>query len=133
MRWDVDAEYSVTDSQIDTSSTRLMLWHDRFSTSLEYRYRVDSSSLAIGAFTWTVTPEWEVNVFGRYEFETSLVEEMGGYLQRSYDCIAFRLYGSVIPGYSHDDGTEEEDDYRVSFVAWLTHYPPDSVLESNSR
>lgn len=133
MRWDVDAEYSVTDSELDTSSTRLMLWHDRFSTTMEYRYRVDRSSLALGAITWAVTPEWEVNVFGRYEFETSLVEEMGGYLQRSFDCIAFRLYGSVIPGYERSDGTEEEDDYRVSFVAWLTQYPPESVLESNWR
>lgn len=133
MRWDVDAEYSLTDAELSSSSTRLQLWHDRFSTTLEYRYQAEREGLAMGALTWTVVPGWDVNVFGRYEFESSLVEEVGGYLQRSFDCVAFRVYGSVVPGYTRSDSSVEEDDYRVSFVAWLTHFPPDSILESNSR
>lgn len=133
MRWDFDATYSLTDSQVESSTTRMVMWHDRISAAFEYVYRVDESSLATGDLTWSLTSEWDANLFGRYEFETALVEEIGGYLQRRYDCIAFRLCASVQPGYERSDGTQEEDDYRISFVSWLTHFPPDSVLESDYR
>jgi len=133
MRLDVDAEYSVTNSELDLAATRLLLWHERFTTALEYRYRADRSSLLSGNITWPISPEWSVNLYGRYEFKNSQVEEVGGYLQRSYDCIAFRLYGSMIPGYNRADGSAEKDDYRVSFTAWLTHFPPDRIRESDWR
>ncbi len=133
MRLDVDAEYSLTNSELDLAATRLLLWHDRFSTALEYRYRVDRSSLLSGNITWTISPEWKINLYGRYEFENSQVEEIGGYLQRSFDCIAFRLYGSMIPGYNRADSSAEKDDYRISFTAWLTHFPPERIRESDWR
>ncbi len=133
MRWDVDGEYSLTDGQLDNAATRLMLWHERFSSSFEYRYRVDRNSLLLGSLTWRATEEWDVNFFGRYEFETAQVEEIGGYLQRRFDCIAFRLVASVIPAYEREDGSREKDDFRVSVVGWLTHFPPDSILESDLR
>ncbi len=133
MRWDVDGTYQVADSELESSSVRMQLWHERFSTACEYLYRVDASSLASGELTWSLTPAWDVNLYGRYEFETAQIEEIGGYLQKRYDCVAFRLYSSILPGYTRSDGREEEDDFRISFVAWLTHFPPDSVLESNCR
>ncbi len=133
MRWDVSGEYSLQDSQIDNAATRLLLWHDRFASSFEYRYRVDRNSLVLGSLTWRATEEWDVNLFGRYEFETAQVEEIGGYLQRRFDCIAFRLNASVIPAYERADGSREKDDIRVSIVGWLTHFPPDSILESDLR
>lgn len=133
MRWDVEGTYRTTDSELEKASVRMQLWHERFSTTCEYLYRVDASSLATGELTWSMTPEWAINLYGRYEFETAQVEEVGGYLQRKFDCIAFRVYSSVLPGYKRSDGSEERDDFRISFTAWLTHFPPDRILESDFR
>lgn len=133
MRIDVDGEYSLTDSQVDTGSTRLVVWHDKFSTSLEYRYRAGRSGLAMGSITLPVSKEWAVSMHGRYEFDNGQLEEIGGYLQRSHDCLAYRLYASVLPGYTRTDGSVERDDYRISFVAWLTAFAPENVRESHFR
>lgn len=133
LRFDFEADYNVDESQIDNSAVRLVAWHRAFSTDFEYRYRVDESSLLLGNVTWRINNEWRVNAFGRYEFETSEVEEIGTWLERRYDCIAFRLYASVEPGYTNHQGGEEKDDYKVSLLFWLTDFTPDRIRERDAR
>lgn len=133
LRFDFETAYDVDLAQVDNSSLRLLAWHQVFSTDFEYRYRVDESSLLTGNLTWHVNSEWSVNAFGRYEFETSQVEEIGSWIQRTYDCIAFRFYTSVAPGYLNNQGDNEEDDYRFSLLVWLTDFTPDRVRERDSR
>lgn len=133
LRVDFDSVYDVDLSEVNTSSFRLVAWHQIFSTDFEYRYRVNESSLLLGSLTWHVNSEWSVNGFGRYELETSQVEEIGSWLERRYDCIAFRLYASVAPGYINAQGFGEEDDYKVSLLVWLTDFTPDRIRERDSR
>ncbi len=133
LRFDFDTVYDIDLSEVNSSSLRLVAWHQVFSTDFEYRYRVDESSLLLGSLTWHVNSEWSVNAFGRYEFETTQVEEIGSWIQRKYDCIAFRFYASITPGYINAQGYGEEDDYRFSLLVWLTDFTPDRLRERDSR
>ena len=133
MRVDFDTRYSFDRSELDRASLRLLAWHQVFDTDFEYRYRADDSSLFLASITWHINNNWSVNGFGRYEFETSSVEEIGSWLERRYDCIAFRFYASVRPGYTTAAGEEEKDDYRFSVLFWLTDFVPDRIRERDSR
>ncbi len=133
MRFTVEGEYDAQKSQISDASTRLTVWHKIFSADAEYRYLVDDSSLVSGQLTWNINPEWAVSMYGRYEYETSRVEEVGTWLQRRFDCIAYRLYVSYEPGYTRSDGYEEESDLKLSLVCWLTAFQPDNIRELDNR
>jgi hypothetical protein len=73
----------------------------------------------------TFWPEytWSYNLYGRYEFEDSQVQEQGGYIQRTLDCLVFRVGGSMLPGFTRTDGSERDDEYRVLLEFWLTAFP----------
>ena len=133
MRLESEAKYDVDLSQVDNASMRLVAWHNIFNTDVEYRYRVDDSSLLLANLTWRMNNRWSVNGYGNYEFETSQVEEIGSWIQRTYDCMALRLYTSVEPGYTLSDGTQEKDDYKVSLLFWLTDFTPEKIREENDR
>ena len=72
--------------------------------------------------TLRASDRWSYQLFGRYEFEESRLEEQGAYVQLAWDCLTFRLTGRVRPGYERYDGTEESDDYRVSFNLWVNAF-----------
>ncbi len=133
LRFDMNTHYDVDNSQIDNAAVRLVAWHRAFSTDFEYRYRVDRSSLLLGNVTWRINNEWRVNTFGRYEFETTEVEEVGTWIERRYDCMAFRFYASVEPGYTNPIRGNEKDDYKFSILFWLTDFTPDRIREQDSR
>lgn len=134
LRFDFESWYDAEESEIESAAARVIAWHDVFTSDVEFRYRNDESSLLFGSLTWSVNQAWSMNVFGRYEFEDSQVEEIGSWIQHKWDCIAFRLYMSVQPGYGvRRDGTDEEDDYKVSIVGWLTDFTPDNIRESEIR
>ena len=134
LRFDLEGRYDVAEDQIDTAAIRLVAWHQIFSSDIEFRYRADDSSLLLANLTWHFNNAWSANVYERYEFETSQVEEVGSWLERRWDCIACRLYVSVEPGYDTlADGSTEEDDYKVSFLFWLTDFTPDNIREDGSR
>ena len=116
--------YSVAESVLETFNTRFYLkrigmWQAR----LEHRYRDNDSNLLSGVITLHANSRWAFNTFGRYEFEESRAEEVGGYIEHKLDCIGMRLGGSVLPGYTRTDGTEEDDEYRVMVTVWLTAFP----------
>ena len=112
---------------------RLSVWHDAFKANVFYRYLVDESSLVSGVLTWNINPEWAASIYGRYEYETSRVEEVGTWIQRKFDCLAYRVYLTYEPSYTHLDGREEEEDFKVSFVLWLTGFEPDNLRELDDR
>jgi hypothetical protein len=89
--------------------------------------------LAGGVITWNINPEWAISLYGRYEFENTHLEEIGTWIQRRFDCIAYRIYLTYEPSYIRYDGTEEDDDFRISFVLWLTDFEPSHLRELNDR
>jgi LPS-assembly protein len=132
---DSDAEYDVTDSEIDIFNVRgVMYFEDLWAAELEYRFRNDkpepgsdapdnTSSLLRHELTLYANQKWTLGAYGRYEFEDARLEEQGGYLQRNFDCLCFRLGGSVMPGYTRTDGTERDDETRFYVEFWLTAFP----------
>lgn len=133
MKFYIEGEYAQEKSEVTEALFRLSVWHEAFKANVFYRYLVDESSLVSGVLTWNVNPEWALSVYGRYEYETSRVEEVGTWIQRKFDCLAYRVYFTYEPGYTHLDGREEEDDYKVSFVLWLTGFEPDNLRELDDR
>ncbi|MFU8780567.1 MAG: LPS-assembly protein LptD [Kiritimatiellia bacterium] len=124
MQIDTDGVYHLQESEVRTFNSRLsMSQDDSWRVGLEHRFRKDASNLVMFDTTFAPNREWHINVFSRYEFESSRLEEQGGYLQRNYDCMSVRLGGSVLPGFSRTDGTRAEDDYRILLAFWLTAFP----------
>ncbi len=128
IRLQVDAEYDVDESEMDFVNTWLSLWHgDLWEASGEFFYRPDECTLFSGGLTYALSDAWSCNLNGRYEAETSRLEEVGGYLQYCLDCLAFRLRGCFLPGFTRDDGSERKDEYRISFYVWLRAFPPSRI------
>ncbi|MBR1609163.1 MAG: LPS-assembly protein LptD [Kiritimatiellae bacterium] len=133
MRLQTKGVYDNDAGELDRADVVLVSWHDVFRCDVEYLWRNDRNSLFSGSVTWYPNERWAFNLFGRYEFETSQVEEVGGWIQRSWDCIALRLVASVEPGYDKDDGSKEEDDWRITLAGWLTDFVPARILEEDNR
>lgn len=123
--------YDPEESELSRITSLLQLRHPRVRSTAEYVYRVDSNNLVMGEIAWKATQLLEFAVFGRYDFEDSLVEKAGGYLQLNYDCIGLRFMGSVYPGYTRSDGVEEEDDYRFTVTIWENHFPPHNLNKTH--
>lgn len=120
----MDGSFSTQESELRTYNTRFALNYDDFwKLYLEYRYRLDASSLFLADITYAPNEKWAFNMFSRYEFEESRLEEQGGYIQHNWDCLALRVGASVLPSYTRSDGTEEEADYRAMVQLWLTAFP----------
>ena len=127
LRAKLDVAYDPEESEISRITSLLEINSDEFRVTGEYIYRVDANSLLMGEIAWKATEKWEFAVFGRYDFESSLCEKVGSYVQMNFDCISLRLIGSVYPGYTRSDGIREEDDYRISFSLWENHFPPANI------
>ena len=128
-----DTRYNFDESALDQAALRVTAWHQIFDADVEYRYRADDSSLFLASLTWHINNNWSVNGSGRYEFETSKVEEIGSWLEWRLDCIAFRLYASVKPDFDTSEDGSLKDDYRISLLFWLTDFVPDHIRERDSR
>ena len=126
-RYDFDLEL------LDRAEFVLTAWHDVFRCDVEYLFREDQDNLFSGYVTWYPNEHWGFDVFGRYEFEESQVEEVGGWIQYSWDCLALRLIGSVEPSYVDEDGIEEETDWHITLTGWLTDFVPAKILEEDNR
>lgn len=123
MRIQSDGVYNLQESEMDILNSRLALSEDDWQFGLEHRYRNGNNNLLMMDATFAPNRDWDMNLFTRYEFEDSRLEEQGGYLQRNFDCMSIRFGGSVLPSYRRTDGTREEADYRVQLAFWLTAFP----------
>lgn len=125
---DFDGDYSVSLSTLDVFNIRLSYTDPEIlTTGLEYRFKNEESSLVSADTTFYLTPKWYLNAFARYENETSRLEEVGGYLQHNWDCMSLRLGSGVVPSYTRSDGSEVDDDWRVTFEFWITAFPEMTV------
>lgn len=124
MLLEVDGSYSLEDSVLARLNSRFsLIKEDIWRIGIEHRYRDSESNLLAADATFHPNRDWSFNMFGRYEFEDSRLEEQGGYVQRKLDCLGIRVGASVLPGYTRTDGSEREDEYRVLLEVWLTAFP----------
>ncbi len=122
---DFDAVLDLDASQIERFNGRLLPKKiGDYRVYLEYRYRVDTSSLIQGDVTYYPNQTWSFNAFSRYQFEgDARLEEIGGTVRRNLDCVVMRTGLSMLPGYTRTDGSEREDELKVIFEMWLTAFP----------
>lgn len=126
-------EYDNNAERMENVEWTLSSSHEVFRCALQYLFTEDENSLFTGSATWYPNERWGFNLYGRYEFETSQVEEIGVWLQHNWDCIAMRLTVGIEPGYTNDAGVKEDDDWSISITGWLTDFVPNSILEEDNR
>jgi lipopolysaccharide assembly outer membrane protein LptD (OstA) len=125
---DVDGILDLEASTLEQFNTQVRLRPgERWRTSLEHRYADARSNLFNYDVTYLPNRDWAFNLFGRYEFEESRMEEQGGYVQRNLDCLSLRTGMSMLPGYTRSDGADVEDEWRFMVQFWLTAFPDKNV------
>ena len=98
-----DGIYSLQNSEFEKLNAELQYESEQMITlHVEYRYLnlKKISRLLSTDLTFFEEQPWSFNIFGRYEFEDSHMEEQGGYIQRNYDCLSVRTGYSILPGYT---------------------------------
>ena len=70
-------------------------------------------------FTHDINDTWAWSTYVRYDLRNNDLDEVGGYVQYSLDCLVFQLRSAYINGYERIDGTERNNDFRVAIMMWL--------------
>lgn len=123
-----DGAYSLQDDELDTFNTWLEIWgKPDLEASLMHRYRRDDSSLLYGDVTFFPEAKWSLNTYGRYEFEESRLDQVGGSIAHRFTCIGLKLGGEYLPGFTRTDGSEQKEEYEFMLEFWLTAFPDNVV------
>ena len=76
-------------------------------------------SLVYCGFTHDINDTWAWSTYVRYDLRDNGLEEVGGFIQYSLDCLVFQVRTAYIASYERIDGTERDNDFRVAFMMWL--------------
>ena len=77
-------------------------------------------NLIYGGFTHDINDTWSWSTYVRYDLRNNDLDEVGGYIQYSLDCLVFQLRTAYVNDYQRiDDMSERESDYRVALMVWL--------------
>lgn len=132
-----------TDYQYDPEYSRTAFWDLNLRLTLPgftvyggYLYRkhrvydyywaeLIHSDVLYGGFVHSLTDTVDWSLYARWNIAEGDVEEYGGFVQYSLDCISFRLLASYLPSYTSVDSYHHDSDFRVSFSAWLRALPED--------
>lgn len=110
----IDGTYDPSTNELQTINTRLSI-NDKtlWRYFIEHRYNNASSCLINNQLTFSPFINWEYSIYARYEFETSTMEAWGLTVQRTLECIAYKV------GYEFQD----DDDYTFWIQFWFTKFP----------
>ena len=92
--------------------------YDFRSSSLHQGDRAEQSVFYTGFFH-EFTDAWAWSMFVRYDTDAGALDEVGGFLQYSLDCLVFQLRSSYRTSYTRLDSSERDSDFKISFVIWL--------------
>ncbi len=121
---ELTAVYEPNASVLNELNSRLFYRHPAYwEANIDYRYRYERSRLLAGTLALMPSETWQFDVYGRYEAETSRLEEHAWYGQHNLDCMAIRVGLSHLPSHTLADGTERDDEYRITLEIWLTAFP----------
>lgn len=90
-----------------------------YGTSAVDEWNYAKDNLIYGGFTHDINATWAWSTYVRHDLIENELDEVGGYIQYSLDCLVFQLRSAYIHSYERIDGTERDSDYRVAFVMWL--------------
>lgn len=127
VRIDLNSSFDVPDGELDEFNTLVRFpGIGPFSVGGEYRHRRDDSSLLAGDIAVRPNFNWQFNLYGRYEFEEERFEEEWVYVQRNFDCMSLKSGLGHRPGYTRDDGSDKDEEWRFVIEFWLTAFPKTS-------
>ncbi len=90
----------------------------------DYRWRDHLEDIiAYGGFIHRLSDAWGWSLYTRYNLDRNDLEEVGGFIQYSLDCITFRIVSSYMPSYIASDHTKYDSDFRIGFNVWLRERP----------
>ncbi|OGV69368.1 MAG: hypothetical protein A2283_20165 [Lentisphaerae bacterium RIFOXYA12_FULL_48_11] len=119
-----DGMYDTEESVLSTFNTRLgVSSSDFYSIMLEHRYTYDGGNFLNTMVSLSPNRNWTFEVYGRYEFESSRLEEVWGYISKKTDCLTLRTGAGLMPGYTTSSGSEKEDEVRFVVELWLNAFP----------
>jgi hypothetical protein len=78
-----------------------------------------NENLAYGGFTHELNRSWTYSVYTRYDLRYNELDEVGGYIQYSLDCLVFQLRTAYVNSFDRVDGSERGDDFRVALTMWF--------------
>jgi lipopolysaccharide assembly outer membrane protein LptD (OstA) len=114
---DFKGEYDQYEGRIDTFDTQLsLIWPDQTRLAFDYRYGYDSFDQISSELTLFPNRNWSLNAYGRYSFETSLLEEQSYFVEHKGRCVGWGV------GFR-----EIDEDIQFWFRVWLTAFPKSSV------
>ena len=114
---DFDGVFDPYTSQIMSFNTQLaFLLEDQSRLAIEHRYTRDSHNLISGEMTLFPNREWSFRLYGRYEMETSKLQEHSYLVQRKNDCIGIGF------GFRRLD-----DENMIWGQLWLTALPQTAI------
>ena len=113
MELKIDGAYNQYSNQVDTINTRLSVYDGTlWNYVVEHRFNKGSSSLLNNQLTLSPFVNWQYSVYARYEFENSTMQAWGLTVQRTMECIAYKV------------GCEfEADEYTFWLQFWFTKFP----------
>ncbi|MDD4016866.1 MAG: LptA/OstA family protein [Kiritimatiellae bacterium] len=76
-------------------------------------------NLGYAGFTHDINETWSWSTYVRYDLRNNDLDEVGGYVQYSLDCLVFQLRTAYVNSYDRIDGTERDNDFRVAIMMWL--------------
>lgn len=77
-------------------------------------------NLLYGGLTHDVNDTWSWSVYTRYDLRYNELDEVGGYIQYSLDCLVFQVRAAYVNDFERiDQVSEREDDFRIAIMMWL--------------
>ncbi len=77
-------------------------------------------NLIYGGFTHDINDAWSYSCYARWDLRENRLDEVGGYIQYSTDCLVFQLRSMYINSYQRiDQVSESGNDFRVAIMVWL--------------
>ncbi|MFH1477229.1 MAG: hypothetical protein ABIH24_07045 [Verrucomicrobiota bacterium] len=114
MELKIDGAYDQYSNQVQTINTRLNVYDGTlWKYVVEHRFNNGSSSLLNNELTLAPFVNWEYSVYARYEFENSTMQAWGLTVQRTMECIAYKV-GCEFQG---------NDEYTFWIQFWFTKFP----------
>ncbi len=110
----MDGAFNTYESEFQKFNTRLSIKDRKYwNYMVEHRVDKDRSNLLSNELSFSPTISWKYNIYLRYEFETSTAEAWGLTIQRTKECIAYKV------GYEQ----KEDDEFTVWLQFWFTKFP----------
>lgn len=88
------------------------MWNDQVDATVIY-----------GGFEHVLSDIWAWSLYARFDAEQGDLEEIGGYLDYSLDCMTFRFSLDYMSAYTSDDDYDHQDDVSFSVGLWLKAFP----------